>query len=52
MNTNMTGFRWFSKELRPRLLDGSSLSIGRIKSKDAVITEQSLSVDKVMLDNS
>ena len=28
MNTNMTGFRWFQKSLRP--LDGSSLSIGKV----------------------
>ena len=27
MNTNMTGFRWFSKSLRPCALDEISLSI-------------------------
>ena len=32
MNTNMTGFRWFSKIFAPLCLDKSSLSIGRIKS--------------------
>ena len=32
MNTNMTGFRWFSKKsLHHRPLDKSSLSIGRVK---------------------
>ena len=31
MNTNMTGFRWFSTSLRPCALDKSSLSIGRVK---------------------
>ena len=30
MNTNMTGFRWFSS-LHPCALDKSSLSIGRVK---------------------
>ena len=29
--TNATGFRWFSKILRPRALDESSLRIGRLK---------------------
>ena len=32
MNTNMTGFRWVSKILRPCALDESSLSIGRVKT--------------------
>ena len=31
MNTNMTGFSWFSKSLRPCALDESSLSIGKVK---------------------
>ena len=30
MNTNITGFRWFSKSLRPCALDESSLSIGNV----------------------
>ena len=32
MNTNMTGFRWFSKYLRRCALDESSISIGRAKN--------------------
>ena len=31
MNTNMTGFRYFHKYLRPSALEESSLSIGRVK---------------------
>ena len=31
MNTNMTGFRWFSKSLCTCALDESSLSTGRVK---------------------
>ena len=34
MNTNMTGFSWFSKSLHPCDLDDSRLSIGRSKSLD------------------
>ena len=30
MNTNMTGFRWFSRCLHPCALEESSLSIGRV----------------------
>ena len=30
MNTNMTGFIWFSKNLGPYALDEGNLSIGRI----------------------
>ena len=30
MNTNMTGFRWFSKMFASLCLDESSLSIGRV----------------------
>ena len=34
MNTNMTGFRWFSKKsLRPCVLDECSLRIGRVNLK-------------------
>ena len=33
MNTNMTGFRWFQKYLRPRALGKSSLSIGRVDTR-------------------
>ena len=35
MNTNMTGFRWFSNILRPCALDESSLSIGRVNEQPA-----------------
>ena len=35
MNTNMTGFGWLSKTLRPCALDQSSLSIGRDNNSDA-----------------
>ena len=31
MNTNMTGFKWFSKSLHPCALGESSLTIGRVK---------------------
>ena len=31
MNTNMTGFRWFSKIFASLCLDESSLSIGRVR---------------------
>ena len=31
MNTNMAGFRWFTKNSRPCALDESRLSIGRVK---------------------
>ena len=31
MNTNMTGFRWFSKIVSLSALDDSNLSIGRVK---------------------
>ena len=34
MNTNMTGFRWFSKTLRPCALYESSLSIERVNTFD------------------
>ena len=34
MNTNMTGFRWFSKILNPCALDESSLFIGRVNSQN------------------
>ena len=35
MNTNMTGFGWFSKKyLRPCALDEGSLSIKRVKQSD------------------
>ena len=33
MNTNTTGFRMFSKSLRPCALDESSLSIGSVMEK-------------------
>ena len=33
MNTNMTGFRWFSKTLHPGSLDKSRLSIGRVNEE-------------------
>ena len=33
MNTNMTGFRWFSKILASLCLDESSLSIGIVKDE-------------------
>ena len=32
MNTNMTGFRWFSKSLHPCAGDEGSLIIRRVKS--------------------
>ena len=35
MNTNMTGFRWFQKSLRPCSLDESRLSIGRVNLSNA-----------------
>ena len=35
MNTNVTGFRWFSKILLPCALDESSLSIGRVTSNES-----------------
>ena len=31
MNTNMTGYRWFSKFVCPCVLDESGLKIGRVK---------------------
>ena len=33
MNANMTGFKWFSKNLHPSALDKSSLSIERVNKK-------------------
>ena len=30
MNTNMKGFGWFSKMLRPHALDKGNLSIGKV----------------------
>ena len=32
MNTNMTGFRWFSKTIGSLCLDKGSLSIGRVNN--------------------
>ena len=34
MNTNMTGFRWFSKNFHACALDENSLSIRRVKEHD------------------
>ena len=45
MNTNMTGFRHFSKILRPCALDECSLSIGRVMCGG--VTYDKLGVEKV-----
>ena len=37
MNTNMAGFRWFSKSLPPCALGESSLSIGKVKDFDQIV---------------
>ena len=34
MNTNMTGFRWLSKNVMSRALDESGLSKGRVKVEE------------------
>ena len=36
INTNMTGLRWLSKNVRTFALDESGLSIGRVKRNDTV----------------
>ena len=38
MNTNMTGYRWFSKIFASLYLDESSLSIDRVKNGKQLFT--------------
>ena len=47
MNTNMTGFRWFSK--RPCEFHASSPSIGRVKVIDDAELEIGVKVSKINL---
>ena len=46
-NTNMTGFRWFSKIFAPLCLDKSSLSIGRVN----INTGEGLSLRAIFIMN-
>ena len=50
MNTNMTGFRKFSKKMRSGALDASSLSIGRVKISTFVSDPARIWVNPVMLE--
>ena len=43
MNTNMIGFRWFSKIFASLCLDESSLSIGRVKKNLQIFSHKPLS---------
>ena len=40
MNNNMTGFKWFSKTLRPRALDECRLNIERVRKNGIHIEKQ------------
>ena len=44
MNTNMTGFRWFSKTLHPCVLDENTLSIIRVKQCKVCIKNKTQSL--------
>ena len=48
MNTDMTGFRWFSKPLCPCALDESSLNMERVKLS-IELEESSFSIGRVKI---